>query len=75
MDKKINSSTTAGIIAGTVVILGIIGYMTFRRSGVPEKLTPGQEVQSRVMKMSPEEQRKFGEQVFAGQAQNNNGAP
>ena len=63
MDKKISSSTAAAILGGAVVLLGIFGYMVFLRSssGPAKSLVPVQQMQEKVMKMSPEEQRKFGE--------------
>jgi hypothetical protein len=63
LDKKISSSTAAAILGGAVVVLGIFGYMVFfRGSSEPVKgLAPVQQMQEKVMKMSPEERRRFGE--------------
>jgi hypothetical protein len=66
MHKKINPAVAAGMIGAAVVMFGIAGYMMFvRGSNQPEKLTAGQQVQERVMRMSPEERRKFGEDYAA----------
>jgi hypothetical protein len=77
MDKKLSSSTVGGIIAGVVIVLGIVGYMVFGRGGGPEPLTQAQQLQEKVMDMTPEERQKFGQQYAAQmqqQQQQNGGA-
>ena len=73
MDKKLSSSTVGGIIAGVVIVLGIVGYMVFGRGGQPEPLTQGQQLQEKVMDMTPEERQKFGQQYAAQMQQQQNG--
>jgi hypothetical protein len=77
MDKKVSPQAAAAIIAGAVLVLGVFGYMRFVRTTTqPQKLSPSQQMQERVMKMSPEEQRKFGEAYYAAQRNaTNSGAP
>jgi cell division protein FtsN len=76
MDKKVSPQAAAAIIAGAVLVLGVFGYMTFVRTTTqPQKLSASQQMQERIMKMSPEEKRRFGEAYAAKLKATNSGAP
>lgn len=75
MDKKLSPSTVGGVIAGVVILLGVVGYLVFGKGGQPAPLAEGQKMQAKVMQMTPEERMKFGQQYAAQIQQKNGGAP